>query len=65
MNQPIYKRRWVRRLSLLLLLLLFGFGMYRAVRTDPNLKKVRQLQSEMRSAQAKGLDAGSAAGKRA
>jgi hypothetical protein len=53
MNQPIYKRRWVRRLSLLLLLLLIGFGTYRAVRTNPNLKKVRQLQSEMSSAQAK------------
>lgn len=53
MKQPIYKRRWVRRLSLLLLLLLIGFGTYRAVRTDPNLKKVRQLQSQFSSAQAK------------
>jgi hypothetical protein len=53
MNQPIYKRRWVRRSSLFLLLLLIGFGTYRAVRTDPKLKKVQQLQSEVRSAQAK------------
>jgi hypothetical protein len=53
MKQPIYKRRWVRRLSLLLLLLLISYGTYRAVRIDPNLKKVRQLQSQFSSAQAK------------
>lgn len=53
MNQPIHERRWVRRLSLLLLLLLISYGTYRAVRTDPNLKKVRQLQSQFSSAQAK------------
>jgi hypothetical protein len=53
MNQPIYERRWVRRTSLLLLLLLISYGTYRAVRTDPKLKKVRELQSALSSAQAK------------
>ncbi len=53
MHQPIYKRRWVRRSALLLLVLLIGYGTYRAVRTDPKLKKVRQLQSDFASAQAK------------
>jgi hypothetical protein len=46
------KRRW-RRLALLLALLLIGYGTYRVVRPDPNLKRVRQLQQEF--AQAKDL----------
>jgi hypothetical protein len=53
MHQPIHKRRWVRRSALVLLVLLIGYGTYRAVRTDPKLKKVRQLQAEIASAQAK------------
>jgi len=53
MNQPIYKRRWVRRSAVLLLLLLIGFGTYRAIRPNPNMKKIRQLQTEFSSAQAK------------
>ena len=47
------KRRW-RRLAFLLLLLLLGYGTYRAVRPDPNLKRVRQLQQEF-AAQGKDL----------
>ena len=47
------KRRW-RRLALLLLLLLIGYGTYRLVRPDPNLKRVRQLQQEF-AAQGKDL----------
>ena len=39
------KRRWYR-LAALLLLLLVGYGTYRAVRPDPNLKKVKQLREE-------------------
>src|SRR5437763_11976647 len=50
MHQPIYKRRWVRRTGLLILVLLIGYGTYRAIRTDPKLKKVRQLQTEMAKA---------------
>jgi exonuclease VII large subunit len=53
MHQPIYKGRWVRRSAFLLLLLLIGYGTYRAVRPNPNMKKIRQLQSEFSSAQAK------------
>jgi hypothetical protein len=53
MKQPIYKRVWVRRAAFLLLLLLVGYGTYRAVRPDPNLKKLRTLQAEFASAQAK------------
>jgi len=53
MHQPIYKRRWVRRSALVLLVLLIGYGTYRAVRPNPNMKKIRQIQSEFSSAQAK------------
>jgi hypothetical protein len=45
MTQPNRKRRWYR-LGALLLLLLIGYGTYRAVRPNPNLKKVKQLQAE-------------------
>ena len=45
MSEPNRKRRWYR-LAALLLLLLIGYGTYRAVRPDPNLKKVKQLQQE-------------------
>jgi len=53
MHQPIHKRPWVRRSLVLLLLLLIGFGSYRANRTNPNLKKVCKLQEEFSSADAK------------
>lgn len=53
MHQPIHKRPWIRRSVALLLLLLIGYGSYRAIRTDPNLKKVRKLQEEFTSAAAK------------
>jgi hypothetical protein len=53
MHQPMSKRRWLRRSVLLALLLLVAYGSYRLVRPDPNLKKVRRLQSEFASAQAK------------
>lgn len=43
------KRRWYR-LGALLLLLLLGYGTYRAVRPDPNLKKVNQLRQEFAQA---------------
>jgi hypothetical protein len=46
------RRRWKRYLGLLLLLLL-GYGTYRAVRPDPNLKKVKELQAQFGSAEAK------------
>jgi hypothetical protein len=45
MSEPNRKRRWYR-LAALLLLLLLGYGTYRAIRPDPNLKKVRQLREE-------------------
>jgi hypothetical protein len=45
MSEPNRKRRWYR-LSALLLLLLLGYGTYRAVRPDPNLKKVKQLRED-------------------
>ena len=35
------------------LILLIGYGTYRAVRPNPNMKKIRQLQTEFSSAQAK------------
>lgn len=50
MHQPIYKRRWVRWTGLVVLVFLIGYGAYRAIRPDPKLKKVRQLQSEMAAA---------------
>lgn len=46
------KRRWRWALTLLLLLLV-SYGSYRLVRTPPELKKVRQLQTEMATAAAK------------
>lgn len=52
MHQPKPKRRWKRYLALVLLLLL-GYGTYRAVRPDPDLKKVKQLQAQFASAEAK------------
>jgi cell division protein FtsB len=52
-TEPNRRRRW-RRLAFLLLLLLLGYGTYRAVRPDPNLKRVRQLQQEF-AAQGKDL----------
>ena len=55
------KRRWYR-LAALLLLLLLGYGTYRAVRPDPNLKKVKQLQARVRLGRCQGLDPGPAAG---
>jgi hypothetical protein len=45
-REPLYKRPWVRRTGLLALLLLLTFGLYRAIRPDPNLKKVKQLREE-------------------
>jgi cell division protein FtsB len=45
MTTPNRKRRWLR-LAALLLLLLLGYGSYRAVRPDPNLKKVKQLRED-------------------
>ena len=45
-REPLYKRRWVRRTGLLLLLLFLMFGLYRAIRPDPNLRKVKQLREQ-------------------
>src|SRR5215208_2087871 len=45
-REPLYKRRWVRRTGLLLVLLFLMFGLYRAVRPDPNLRKVKQLREQ-------------------
>jgi hypothetical protein len=45
-REPLYKRRWVRRTALFLLLLFLMFGLYRAIRPDPNLKKVKQLREQ-------------------
>jgi hypothetical protein len=45
MSEPNRKRRWYR-LGALLLLLLLGFVTYRAVRPDPNLKKLKQLRAD-------------------
>jgi hypothetical protein len=45
MSEPTRKRRWYR-LGALLLLLLLGYLSYRAVRPDPNLKKVQQLRAD-------------------
>jgi hypothetical protein len=52
-HEPLYKRRWVRRTGLLVLLLFLAFGLYRAIRPDPNLKKIKQLRQEFTSAEAK------------
>jgi hypothetical protein len=49
---PKPRRRWKRSLGLLLLLLL-GYGTYRAVRPNPNLRKVKDLQAQFASAEAK------------
>jgi hypothetical protein len=49
MHQPIHKRRWVRITSVLLMLVAV-YGLYRAIRPDPNLKKVKKLQEEFASA---------------
>src|SRR5262245_36564627 len=48
-QEPLYKRRWVRRIGLLVLLLFLAFGLYRAIRPDPNLKKIKQLREEFAS----------------
>lgn len=45
MTESNRKRRWYR-LAALLLLLLIGYSTYRAVRPNPNLKKVKQLREE-------------------
>jgi hypothetical protein len=45
MTEPNRKRRWYR-LAAILLILLLGYGTYRLVRPDPNLKKVKQLQQD-------------------
>ena len=45
MSEPNRKRRWYR-LGALLLLLLLGYVTYRAVRPDPNLKKLKQLRED-------------------
>jgi hypothetical protein len=45
MSEPTRKRRWYR-LGALLLLLLLGYGSYRAVRPDPNMKRVKQLRED-------------------
>jgi exonuclease VII large subunit len=45
MSEPNRKRRWYR-LGALLLLLLLGFVTDRAVRPDPNLKKLKQLRAD-------------------
>ena len=44
-SKPFHKRRWVR-LTSFVLMLVAAYGLYRAIRPDPNLKKVRQLQAE-------------------
>jgi hypothetical protein len=51
MSDTNRRRRWYR-LAALLLLLLIGYGSYRLIRPDPNLKKVKQLREEF-STQAK------------
>jgi hypothetical protein len=51
MSDTNRRRRWYR-LAALLFLLLIGYGSYRLIRPDPNLKKVKQLREEF-STQAK------------
>src|ERR687887_1778159 len=45
-REPFHKRPWVRRTGLAVLVLLLAFGLYRVIRPDPNLKKVKQLREE-------------------
>jgi hypothetical protein len=52
MNKPTRKRRYLT-LLLLLLLLGGGYGSYRMIRTPPELKKVKQIQLELASTEAK------------
>src|SRR5262245_9417283 len=47
--KPFRKRRWVR-LTSVLLMLIAAYGLYRAIRPDPNLKKVKQLREEFAQA---------------
>jgi hypothetical protein len=47
--KPFHKRRWVR-LTSVLLMLIAAYGLYRAIRPDPNLKKVKQLREEFAQA---------------
>jgi hypothetical protein len=47
--KPLHKRRWVR-LTSVLLMLIAAYGLYRAMRPDPNLKKVKQLREEFAQA---------------
>jgi hypothetical protein len=46
---PFFQRRWVRVTTFALMLVAL-YGLYRAIRPDPNLKKVRQLQAEFAQA---------------
>ncbi|HKA06561.1 MAG TPA: hypothetical protein VKD71_04835 [Gemmataceae bacterium] len=48
-SRPFHKRRWVR-LTSVLLMLVAAYGLYRAIRPDPNLKKVKQLREEFANA---------------
>src|SRR5919197_2210134 len=45
-REPFHKRPWVRRTGLTVLVLLLAFGLYRAIRPDPNVKKGKQLREE-------------------
>jgi hypothetical protein len=44
-RKPFHKRRWVR-LTSVVLMLVAAYGLYRAIRPDPNLKKIQQLREE-------------------
>lgn len=46
---PIHRRPWVRRSAFALLILFLGWGGWRIVRPDPELRKVRDLQAEFSS----------------
>src|SRR5262249_35251904 len=48
-SRPFHKRRWVR-LTSVLLMLVAAYVLYRAIRPDPNLKKVKQLREEFANA---------------
>ena len=52
MDRPNRKRRWATRAAILAVLLV-GYGTYRAIRPDPNLKKVQQIRQEFASDAAK------------